>query len=96
MQLFPQVSEAVLGVVQGDGAGRLGAPMRACTGAALSADRDRKALLLDLLSCASAVAPKALGVRTNPAFAGTYEFHDEADFAALFPRFLDGCRTAAW
>ena len=31
----------------------------------------------------------ALGVRTNPAFAGTYDFHDAADFAALFPRFLD-------
>jgi len=29
-------------------------------------------------------------VRTNPAFAGTYAFGDEADFAALFPRFLAG------
>ena len=29
-------------------------------------------------------------MRTNPAFAGTYAFNDEADFAALFPRFLDG------
>src|SRR5262249_54947021 len=26
---------------------------------------------------------------TNPAFAGTYAFHDDADFARLFPRFLD-------
>jgi hypothetical protein len=31
----------------------------------------------------------ALGLRTNPAFAGTYEFDDAADFAALFPRFLE-------
>ena len=29
-------------------------------------------------------------MRTNPAFAGTYAFNDSADFAALFPRFLDG------
>ena len=29
-------------------------------------------------------------MRTNPAFAGTYDFQRNADFAALFPRFLDG------
>ena len=34
-------------------------------------------------------AAAALGVRTNPAFAGAYEFDDDADFAVLFPRFLD-------
>ena len=28
-------------------------------------------------------------MRTNPAFAGTYEFNESADFAALFPRFLE-------
>jgi len=31
----------------------------------------------------------ALGLRTNPAFAGTYDFADDADFPTLFPRFLD-------
>ena len=35
-------------------------------------------------------------MRTKPAFAGTYDFDADADFAALFPRFLDGFRTAAW
>jgi len=29
-------------------------------------------------------------VRTNPAFAGTYTFRDQADFATTFPHFLDG------
>jgi len=28
-------------------------------------------------------------LRTNPAFAGTYAFDAAANFAALFPRFLD-------
>ena len=34
----------------------------------------------------------ALGIATNPAFAGTYDFADQdaPDFAALFPRFLEG------
>ena len=31
-----------------------------------------------------------LGVATNPAFAGSYDFAASADFAAIFPRFLDG------
>ena len=30
------------------------------------------------------------GVRTNPAFAGTYSFAPGADYAKLFPGFLDG------
>jgi chitin disaccharide deacetylase len=30
-----------------------------------------------------------LGIRTNPAFAGTYTFRDQADFADTFPQFLD-------
>ena len=29
-------------------------------------------------------------MRTNPAFAGTYDFHGSADFAAMFARFLGG------
>src|SRR5262249_58487158 len=53
-----------------------------------SAD-DRKGLLLDVLSRGFRRRAAALGVRTNPAFAGTYEFRDKADFAALFPRFLE-------
>ncbi len=50
---------------------------------------DRKGLLLDALSRHCADARGALGIKTNPAFAGTYEYRANADFAALFPRFLD-------
>src|ERR671922_245121 len=32
----------------------------------------------------------ACGLRTNPAFAGTYDFAQHMDFAAVFPRFLEG------
>jgi predicted glycoside hydrolase/deacetylase ChbG (UPF0249 family) len=49
-----------------------------------------KALLLDLLSQSFRRRAEALNIRTNPAFAGAYGFHDEANFAALFPRFLEG------
>ena len=50
---------------------------------------DRKGIFLDLLSRSFRRRAAALGLRTNPAFAGTYEFADEADFRTLFPRFLD-------
>ena len=50
---------------------------------------DRKGLLLDLLSYRFRRKASARGLRTNPAFAGTYEFRQDTDFAALFPRFLD-------
>ena len=45
--------------------------------------------MLDILSYRFRSRAAALGLHTNPAFAGTYEFGDAADFAALFPRFLD-------
>src|SRR6266516_1845094 len=32
----------------------------------------------------------AFGLTTNPAFAGVYDLDPETDFAALFPRFLEG------
>jgi predicted glycoside hydrolase/deacetylase ChbG (UPF0249 family) len=51
---------------------------------------DPKGLVLDLLSKRFRARASALGFTTNPAFAGTYTFNDSADFAALFPRFLDG------
>ncbi len=50
---------------------------------------DRKGIFLDLLSRSFRRRAAALGLRTNPAFAGTYEFAADADFRALFPRFLD-------
>jgi chitin disaccharide deacetylase len=88
VHLLPQVSEAVLKVAKelapqawlrqcgrvSSLAGRLGSP---------------KALVLDVLSHRFRRRAAATDVRTNPGFAGAYEFHDTADFAALFPRFLD-------
>lgn len=51
--------------------------------------RDRKALVLDILSLGFRKRAQAAGLRTNPAFAGAYDFAAGGDFAALFPRFLD-------
>jgi len=52
--------------------------------------RDAKALVLDILSLGLRRKAQSLGVATNPAFAGAYEFTAKADFAALFPNFLTG------
>ena len=51
---------------------------------------DRKGLLLDVLSHRMRTRASALGLATNPAFAGTYDFEAEVapDFAKLFPAFL--------
>ena len=89
VQLFPQIRDALLTVA------RRAAPaawVRQC-GRPLPTRRtfdDRKGLLLDALSRGFRRRAAALGVRTNPAFAGTYTFRDQADFAATFPQFLDG------
>lgn len=50
----------------------------------------RKAMFLSLLSRGMRRRGAMLGVRTNPTFAGAYEFTEDADFAALFPSFLAG------
>jgi predicted glycoside hydrolase/deacetylase ChbG (UPF0249 family) len=88
VQLFPQVRDALLDVTK-----ELtpGAWVRQCgrAGALLRRLGDRKGLLLDFLSRDFRARAEARGVRTNPAFAGTYTFKADADFAALFPRFLD-------
>jgi chitin disaccharide deacetylase len=89
VHVFPQIGEALLAVV------REHAPqawVRQCGRVLPLAARfaDRKGLLLDLLSYRFRHRAARLGVRTNPAFAGTYAFTAAADFAALFPRFLDG------
>jgi predicted glycoside hydrolase/deacetylase ChbG (UPF0249 family) len=88
VHLFPQISEALLEVVKTTApnawlrqCGRI-IPMRARF-------EDRKGLLLDILSYRLRRRSAALGLRTNPAFAGTYRFDEGADFAALFPRFLE-------
>jgi predicted glycoside hydrolase/deacetylase ChbG (UPF0249 family) len=88
VHLLPQVREEVLA------AAKRRAPaawVRQC-GHALPAIKrlgDPKGLLLDVLSRALRARAEALGVPTNPAFAGTYGFRPNADFARIFPRFLD-------
>jgi predicted glycoside hydrolase/deacetylase ChbG (UPF0249 family) len=51
---------------------------------------DRKALMLDILSLRFRRKAARLGIKTNPAFAGTYNFGTKVDFAKIFPRFLAG------
>jgi predicted glycoside hydrolase/deacetylase ChbG (UPF0249 family) len=51
--------------------------------------------MLDAFSRAMRARAAALSVPTNPAFAGTYSFRPSADFARLFPRFLDGLPDGA-
>ena len=89
VQVFPQIRDAVIDVVKAV------APdswVRQCGRAPEAARRrgDRKAALLDRLSRRFVRRAEATGVRTNPAFAGTYDFTAGLDFAALFPTFLKG------
>ena len=90
IHLFPQVRDAVLKVAAET------APqawVRQC-GRPRSARRLhlRKELLLDILSVGFRRKARRLGVATNPAFAGAYEFNraTEQDFARRFPQFLRG------
>jgi predicted glycoside hydrolase/deacetylase ChbG (UPF0249 family) len=88
VHLFPQIREAVLEVAKTNAPG---AWLRQCGRVpprALSL-RDRKAWLLDRLSRDFRQRAEALGLRTNPGFAGAYAFRDDADFPALFAGFLD-------
>jgi predicted glycoside hydrolase/deacetylase ChbG (UPF0249 family) len=89
VQLFPQIAAAFLDVVKEMAPG---AWVRQCGRVMPFRDRfaDRKGLLLDVLSGRFRRRAAAAGLRTNPAFAGTYDFVDDADFAAIFPRFLEG------
>ncbi|MGE3149421.1 MAG: ChbG/HpnK family deacetylase [Pseudorhodoplanes sp.] len=89
VQLFPQIRDAVLAGI------RKYAPqawLRQCgrVRALRGGHRDRKALLLDILSVRLRKRARDLQIATNPAFAGTYSFSPHADFAALFPTFLEG------
>jgi chitin disaccharide deacetylase len=88
VHLFPQVRDAVLKVAA------QAAPdawVRQC-GRPPSARRlkDRKELVLDVLSVGFRRKARQLGVSTNPAFAGAYDFDGKPDFAAAFARFLAG------
>ena len=87
--LFPQVREALLDVVKKN------APqawVRQCGQVASLQPSvwDYKTRILNGLSRKFRELAAARGVRTNPAFAGAYDFTSatEADFARLFPAFL--------
>jgi chitin disaccharide deacetylase len=86
--LAPQVREEVLA------AAKRRAPrawVRQCGSAQPAIKRlaDPKGLILDWFSRTMCARAEAAGVPTNPAFAGTYSFRPDADFARKFPRFLD-------
>ena len=89
IQVFPQISEALLRVI------KQSAPqawLRQC-GRPASAQKslsDPKGYVLDGLSARLRRLAAKHGIRTNPAFAGTYSFRPQADFGKLFGEFLDG------
>lgn len=89
VQIFPQVRDAFLDVVSRD---LPKAWVRQCGRVTPLSSRlsDRKGLLLDILSAGFRARAAQRGIRTNPAFAGSYDFNANPDFAGLFPRFLDG------
>jgi hypothetical protein len=88
VHLFPQVRDAVLKVAA---EAAPDAWLRQC-GRPRAAGRrkSRKELVLDVLSLGFRRKARRVGVATNPAFAGAYDFHHEPDFAKVFPRFLAG------
>ena len=93
VHLLPRVRDAVLAA-----AAELapGAWVRQCGSRAPVVQRlsDPKGLLVDVLSRGLRRRAHKLGIATNPAFAGTYTYTADADFAALFPRFLDAIPEA--
>ena len=89
IHVFPQISDALLSVVKQE------APqawVRQCgrTASAPKSLADPKGYILDALSARLRRLAVQHGVRTNPAFAGTYSFRRDADFGKLFDEFLDG------
>jgi predicted glycoside hydrolase/deacetylase ChbG (UPF0249 family) len=89
VHLFPQVREALLDVMKEV------APLawvRQCGRAVTLRQRtkDRKAMLLDALSRKFRRMAMTRGIRSNPAFAGTYNFEaaPPVEFSNLFPEFL--------
>jgi len=87
VQLFPQIRDAFLTVAKAK------APLawvRQCGRIVPLAKRlaDTKGLLLDVLSRGFCRQAAQLAVRTNAAFAGTYDFAADVNYAKLFPTFL--------
>lgn len=89
VHIFPQVRDAFLRAVAEHAPN---AWVRQCGRVAGQPRKlhDRKGLLLDVLSVGFRRKARRLGLRFNPAFAGTYTFAPEADFPRIFPSFLEG------
>jgi hypothetical protein len=88
VHLLPQVRDAVLKVAA---EAAPGAWIRQCGRPRAAGRRNsRKELVLDVLSFGFRRKARRLGVATNPAFAGAYDFDNAPDFATVFPRFLAG------
>jgi chitin disaccharide deacetylase len=88
IHVFPQIRDALVGAVKAAAphawmrqCGRVGPQRRRLT--------DPKGLILDRLSHRLRQLARDHGVKTNPAFSGTYAFRKGANFAQLFPTFLD-------
>jgi len=89
IHVFPQISNALVPALKQE------APqawLRQCGRAASTSKSlaDPKGYILDALSARLRRLAARHGVRTNPAFAGTYSFRQDADFNKLFEEFLDG------
>jgi predicted glycoside hydrolase/deacetylase ChbG (UPF0249 family) len=88
MHIFPQIRDAVISATKEHApeawirqCGRVSGLHRRLS--------DPKGLFLDWLSIGFRKRAAQAGIRTNPAFAGTYDFSPRTDFAGLFPRFLE-------
>ena len=88
VHLLPQVRDAFLKVVAETAPN---AWVRQC-GRARSARRmaDHKGLVLDILSMGFRNKASRLGIASNPGFAGAYIFSVNANYAGIFPKFLNG------
>jgi predicted glycoside hydrolase/deacetylase ChbG (UPF0249 family) len=87
VHLLPQVRDAVLAATKEISPD---AWVRQCAGAGPLSARvsDPKGLIVEWFSRGLRRRARAIGIATNPGFAGTYTYRDDADFAGLFPRFL--------
>jgi predicted glycoside hydrolase/deacetylase ChbG (UPF0249 family) len=89
VHLFPQMREALLSVVK-DVAPSVWVRQCGRIGPLHKRVADGKAIALDMLSSGFRRLANRYGVRVNPAFAGTYGFAEDADYAQIFPKFLRG------
>lgn len=92
VHLFPQVREAVMAAALSHAPG---AWLRQCAAQGRLPLSDPKGILIDALSRRFRRDARALGIAVNPAFAGTYTYGRDADFAALFPAFVSGLPDGA-